>query len=139
MGKAEAVREGSATSRARSCVLPEAWVERIFQRMHGFYGNLWLDRYRIGQSDGEGRDVGLENAKAMWAEELGGFAAEQIGHALEQMRHVKLPPTLPEFLELCRQAPRSSTSPPALPEKTDPEVAQRRLAEIRRVIARKLT
>lgn len=137
MGKAEVA--GSGTSPASPCVLPDAWIEKIFQRLHGLYGSLWLDRYRIGQSDAQGRDLGVENAKATWSCELAGFAEcpEAIGWALKQLSSIPFPPTLPEFLALCRQAPRPAA--PALPEpKCDAETARRHLAVMNEVIRGKI-
>lgn len=120
-------------------MLPEPWVERIFQRMHGLYGNLWLDRYRVGQTNTNGLDVGIENAKTVWGEELAGFAARPgaIAHALDQLRHVRLPPTLPEFLELCRQAPRQEAMM-LLEPKCDQETARRHLTAMNAVIGREM-
>lgn len=89
--------------------LPESWVERIFDRMQGLYGSLWVDRWRSGETikapDGTTADRGMILAKATWAQELGGFAgeAERIAKALDDCRGRNLPPTLPEFIGLCRQ------------------------------------
>jgi hypothetical protein len=112
-------------------MLPASWVDRIFDRMQGYYGSLWVDRWRSGDIDDNGRDRGLLNAKATWAIELGGFVGEteRIAQAIESCRHRSLPPTLPEFLELCRQAhgtPRAALPAP----KVDPEVAKQRAKEI---------
>jgi hypothetical protein len=59
-----------------------------------------------------GIDAGLENAKATWAEELGGFVKwpEAIAYALEH-----LPERVPnciKFKELCRMAPRPEPPTP---------------------------
>jgi hypothetical protein len=100
--------------------LPASWVERIFDRMQGLYGTLWLDRWRTGETvemAGRSMDRGLLNAKATWAAELAGFAdkAECIGKALEACRSQQFPPTLPEFLKLCRDAAlRSGNSAPQI-------------------------
>lgn len=113
--------------------LPDSWVERIFDRMQGMYGSLWVDRWRTGETvERAGRvfDRGLLNAKATWAQELGGFAEqpERIQRALESCRSKSLPPTLPEFVELCRQqvAEQLVALPPPVPD------AQKRAANIER-------
>lgn len=114
--------------------LPDSWVERIFDRMQGLYGSLWLDRWRSGEMVEQGGmrfDRGLLLAKATWAEELAGFAdqAERIGRALEACRHRNLPPTLPEFLDFCRQA--HIDAPKALPAPEIPvDVRRARAAEL---------
>lgn len=114
--------------------LPDSWVERIFDRMQGLYGSLWLDRWRSGEMIEQGGrqfDRGLLLAKATWGQELAGFAEqpERISKALEACRHRSLPPTAPEFIELCRQ--QHADMPPALPApKVPPEVAQVRAQEL---------
>ena len=103
--------------------LPDSWVERIFQRMQGLYGSLWVDRWRSGEKverGGQLFDSGLLNAKATWAMELGGFSdqPERIARALESCRHRNMPPTLPEFIDLCRQqvAEQAKALPPPTPD-----------------------
>ncbi len=121
--------------------LPASWADRLFERMQGMYGSLWVDRWRTGELDENGRDRGLLNAKLTWCADLGGFVEqpERITRALEACRHRALPPTLPEFLDLCRQA--QVTPQAALPApKITPEVAQARaeeVASVAKTIARK--
>lgn len=85
-------------------VLPRAWVEKIFTRLQGVYGREFLSQYGTGMVGNI--DPGIENAKQVWAEELGGFTKwpEAIAYALEH-----LPERVPnciKFKELCRVAPR---------------------------------
>jgi len=103
--------------------LPDSWVDRIFDRMQGMYGSLWVDRWRSGETverAGRSFDRGLLNAKATWAQGLGGFSGqpERIHRALESCRSKSLPPTLPEFIELCRHqvAEQHVTLPPPIPD-----------------------
>lgn len=84
--------------------LPSAWVEKIFARLQGVYGREFTGQFSTGLVNGI--DAGIENAKAVWADELAGFAKwpEAIGYALEH-----LPERVPnciKFKELCRNAPR---------------------------------
>jgi hypothetical protein len=84
--------------------LPSAWVEKIFARLQGIYGREFTGQFSTGMVNGI--DAGLENAKATWAEELGGFVKwpEAIAYALEH-----LPERVPnciKFKDLCRNAPR---------------------------------
>lgn len=112
----------SVTSPARPSVLPDAWIGRIFGRLEDFYGARFLDAWR-------GTD--LARVKATWAEKLAGFAdqPERIGFALNALEHQPFPPTLPEFLALCRQAPPPNR--PTLPEPIiDPEVAADRARQV---------
>lgn len=119
-------------------ILPASWVEKIFDRMQGMYGSMWLDRWRTGELievSGRSVDRGLLNAKKTWAEELGGFAdkADCIGKALDACKSNKFPPTLPEFLALCREsairagnsAPQISYTPTAEDLQRQREAAQK--------------
>lgn len=81
----------------------EPVVDRLFQALHGYYGNQFLDKYRTGQSTAKG-DVGIENAKKVWASELSVHGAGTIAKALATLRDSgnKFAPSLPEFMELCK-------------------------------------
>ena len=46
--------------------LPAEWAERIFMRLHGRFGNNFFDKFKIGQVNDAGEDVGIANAKATW-------------------------------------------------------------------------
>lgn len=97
----------NATSPPNRRVLPDALVSRVFERMEALYGSLFIDRWK---------DTDIARVRAVWAEELGGFAdaPEMIAHALRSLSACPMPPTLPEFLVLCRSAPRPQLF--ALPE-----------------------
>lgn len=83
---------------SQSTALPSAWVDRLFQRFSVMYGKHWADQW-------EG--VPMADVKDAWRTELGGIRGEQLGKALQSCG--KFPPTLPEFVALCRQA----VTPPA--------------------------
>lgn len=74
--------------------LPAAWIERLFERMAGLYGARFADVWR-------GTDP--ERVKRIWAEELAGFGGEEIARGVQALKTRDWPPTLPEFLRLCRQ------------------------------------
>jgi hypothetical protein len=95
--------------------LPESWIERIFARMQGIYGSQFLSKFTYIQ---DGIDVGMENAKKVWADELGGFAdkPEALAYALKNLPN-DFPPNALEFAEICRRAPRKEL--PALEVKYD--------------------
>lgn len=82
--------------------LPLGWVRKLFAELQGSYGTRFLDMWRSGQSNIDGEDVGLLNALGLWAERLGGFRErpDALRRALDTLP--KHPPTLPEFVELCR-------------------------------------
>lgn len=101
--------------------LPNSWVEKIFARMQGIYGRDFTGQFSTGMVNGV--DAGLENAKATWAEELGGFVKwpEAIAYALEH-----LPERVPnciKFKELCRMAPRPE------PMKLEHKLTEEQMAE----------
>lgn len=80
--------------------LPTAWAERIFMRLHGRFGNQFFDKFRAGKLNSNRDDVGIENAKQVWADELTGYAAHEIKRGLEQ--HFSYPPSCDEFKTACR-------------------------------------
>lgn len=57
------------------------------------YGNKFLDLWR---------DLDLNKVKQAWAEDLAGFSANEIKTGLDVCRQKPWPPTLPEFMLLCR-------------------------------------
>jgi hypothetical protein len=109
-------------------------VARIFRELQGFYGSRFLDMWRIGQLLPDGQDAGIANAKEVWGEKLAGFAdqPERIKRALESLG--PHPPTLPEFIALCRQhSPHiQDLLPPPTPD------ADRRLRNIEQAAAVKV-
>jgi len=75
--------------------LPAEWVERIFMRLHGRFGNNFFDKFKIGQVN----DVGIANAKATWSLELAGISAERIKAGLDAK--YQYAPSCDEFLKHC--------------------------------------
>lgn len=69
------------------------WVRALFAKLSARYGTLFADRYA-----GVPQDVLI----AEWGAELAGFTGEDIRRGLDGCRDLKFPPTLPEFLALCR-------------------------------------
>lgn len=76
-----------------AAALPSAWIERVFARLTGFYGAKFLQQWA---------GLNLEAVKAVWAEELAGFSGEELGSGIDACRTRDWPPSLPEFLKLCR-------------------------------------
>lgn len=78
-----------------STVLPSAWIERLFVRLAAIYGNKFGDMWA-------GQDVA--GVREMWASEMRGLSVDEIRKGLERIRskHPSWPPSLYEFMELCR-------------------------------------
>jgi hypothetical protein len=83
-----------ATSQPKSSALPEEWVERLFARFEAMYGAKFADAWK-------GCD--LRNVKVVWAEALGSLRRDEITAGIAGCMTREWPPTLPEFVKLCRQ------------------------------------
>ena len=96
---------------APSTRLPDSWVESLLARMLATYGQKFRSQWA---------DVPPETLRETWAVALGRFDGARIKWALEQMvATCPWPPTLPEFVAMCRQAPREE--PVKLPAPTPSE------------------
>ena len=83
----------AAPSTATRSALPDAFVERIFQRMEDRYGALWADRYGAFPRD---------RVMRTWAEDLADLSRDELVRGMTACKDRKFPPTLPEFREMCR-------------------------------------
>lgn len=111
-------------------------MRKLFAELQGNYGTRFLDMWRSGQADTNGDDVGLQNAMDMWAEKLAGFRErpDAIRRVLDTLP--KHPPTLPEFVELCRTScPKQEMKALPAPE-VPPSVIAARQAEAEAIAAR---
>ena len=79
--------------------LPIEWVERIFMRLHGRFGNQFFDKYKIGKLNNDGEDAGIANAKATWADELSGVSVDMLKAALAA--NYAFPPSCDDFKSKC--------------------------------------
>jgi len=79
--------------------LPLEWINKIFMRLHGRFGNAFFDKFRIGQLNQQKQDIGIENAKVVWSEELAGTSPERIGAALQA--NYEFAPSCDEFKSNC--------------------------------------
>lgn len=70
-------------------------IERLFARLAAMYGARFADLWR-------GADI--EHVKRVWAEELSDYTRDEIARGVAACRSRDWPPTLPEFLKLCRPA-----------------------------------
>lgn len=75
--------------------IPDSWIEKLFERMVGLYGNKFLDMW--GKTD-------LLQVKTIWAQELGKLTREEIAKGANSLINQEWCPTLPQFIKLCRPA-----------------------------------
>lgn len=109
--------------------LKRSWVRKLFAELQGNYGTRFLDMWRSGVTDTNGDDVGLQNAMDMWAERLAGFRErpDAIRRVLDTLP--PHPPTLPEFVALCRTScPKREVKALPAPD-VPPAVIEARQAE----------
>lgn len=89
--------------------LPPAWVERLFERFSAAFGAMKVGTMWPAEDH--------EAVKALWSEQLGRFSPDTLRAALQAVVDSgrAWPPTLPEFVEQCRQSALGrSTSAPLL-------------------------
>lgn len=104
--------------------LPTEWIERIFMRLHGRFGNPFLDKFRTNEINASGGDVGIENAKVVWSQELAGVNSARITNALRAS--YTYPPSCDDFKRNCVATPAEIPVHVALPK---PEISQEELDE----------
>lgn len=118
-----------------SNALPLPLVDRLFDRLVALYG-----AQRVGAM-WHGTDIAA--VKDVWAQQLGRFQTATIAAALQRLVDGGdgWPPTLPEFVELCRQAALGRVQAqdgPALPAPgagyTDIETAKANIERIRAMV-----
>lgn len=86
---------GKSSTAKSSTGVPLSWIEKLFERLSAYYGARFADMWR-------GCD--LEGVKQVWAAELGDCTRDEIARGVAACRTRDWPPTLPEFLKLCRPA-----------------------------------
>lgn len=111
-------------------MLHDSWVEKLFQKFEDFYGAKWAAQYG---------DFPRQRVKQTWAEELAGFSdmGGAIAQALNAQKESPFPPTLPEFLKLCRDAARrmGGSGAPALEHRQTIEERERAAELSKRAVA----
>lgn len=89
--------ETKSTLPAKLSALPESWIDELFGHMGAYYGSLFADRWK---------DNNIAEVKRVWAESLANFSDNPkcFRAALKSMiDECQFPPTLPEFVALCRK------------------------------------
>jgi hypothetical protein len=113
--------------------LPLEWIERIFSRLHGRFGNSFTDKFKMGQYDANGNDIGLLNAKHVWSEELAGISPERIKNGL--LATYEYAPSCDQFKAQCKSTPiahQDFVKLPAPPK--DLQKAAENLAKIKNIL-----
>jgi len=117
---------------------PTEDANNVFRVLHGFYGNLFLSKFATGEVIAGGGDGGVASARTIWAHGLRGFDVEVVKTALARTMdtHPEFPPTLPQFVALCKACqPREVYRVALPPAKPNPEVAKKALAAMRASVA----
>ena len=73
--------------------LPAAWVSKLIAKMQVMYGAKFTQQWA---------GIPPEVLQAEWALELAGFTGPELARGLAACRKRTFPPTLPEFMALCR-------------------------------------
>src|SRR5690606_706134 len=83
----------ATTEKPNVTPFPVPWAVKLVDRLHALYGAQFLRQW-------EGID---KRALALaWAEDLAGYTGDEIARGLAACKAKPFPPTLPEFLLLCR-------------------------------------
>jgi hypothetical protein len=109
-----------------SSSMPNSRVDRVFGVMAAHYGARFAGAWR-------GTDAAT--VKAVWAKELGALRPEQIRQGIARLCECKFPPTLPEFIALCKaDIPEAHRLRLPLPPRTaeEREEGRKRFAEMKR-------
>lgn len=69
------------------------WVDRLFGRFSAMYGARFADMWG---------GVELSVVKAVWADDLSAMTTDEIARGVAACKQAKFPPTLPEFVSMCR-------------------------------------
>lgn len=72
---------------------PISWVESLFARMQGMYGNKFLDMWR---------DTDVAMVKALWADEMGKLSNDELKRGYAALMKRDWPPSLPEYVKMCK-------------------------------------
>lgn len=82
-----------AHSKTSTEALPEAWIERLLDKMLLSYGKKFLDQWG---------GVDTDKLVKHWAQELASYTRDELARGYAALESREWPPTLPEFKKLCR-------------------------------------
>lgn len=99
--------------------------------MGGLYGSKFLDLWRMSD---------MEKVRDLWAEKLSGFRGMPgaIKEALDSLDSKPYPPTLPEFLQMCREAAPRHLNKLAMLSYTQTPEERAKAQEIARTVVEKI-
>lgn len=117
------IQELAATIGQPEPAIDEAGVaKRVFAVLHGYYGNLFLNKFSTGKvadsGPNKGQDMGIVSSMRVWGHSLRPYDADTVMTALNrcQANHPEFPPSLPQFVALCEACkPRKVWRAPEAP------------------------
>lgn len=86
-------REYSVTDPWPEGAIPRSWIESLFDKMAFSYGVRFADQW-VG--------ISSEGMLRHWAEKLGALSRDELLAGFRMLETRTWPPTLPEFIALCR-------------------------------------
>ncbi len=107
---------------------PRTVGAEVFAKLRAMWGTRFLALWRGTKN--------LDEVLSTWDEALADIDPERIQRALVDSRNAENPPTLPEFLRLCRTQPAANDRQPRLPycgAETSAEQARENLERTRRM------
>ena len=113
--------------------LPDDWIDRIFMRLHGRFGNNFTDKFKLGQII-DGMDVGIANAKQVWAEELAGISGDRIKVAPEH--NYEYAPSCDQFKVQCKSSAQSHKDFVAIGKKFTQEQKEENHRKLQEVLSK---
>jgi len=81
--------------------ISDKWIDALFAKMSTYYGNKFSDMWR---------DSNMQAVKSVWAQELRKLSREDFTRGANALMTQEWPPTLPQFIKLCRPAIDSVTA-----------------------------
>lgn len=101
----------------------------VFARMQTIYGRQWAAA--IG-----GDQKAYQAALAQWGRALARYEVDDVGRAIDtaQRHYVDWPPTLPQFVALCRRPACHRELPKALPKPRNKSKAAEAIRELKSII-----
>lgn len=120
---------GNGLSTARPSVSPDTLVDRLFRKLALMYGKAWLDLWA---------GMPIDEVKGEWARTLTGVEPEAMRLALDALLTAgkPFPPSLPEFVSLCRQFRKAGAPHLSLADKTRVQMPDHVKAAIAKLRAR---
>lgn len=110
---------------------PQRWVDRLFERFTAIFGAQKVAGMWAGAP--------IAVVKQTWAEQLGRLDPDMVRFGLQRCvdNGLEWPPTLPEFVALCRQPPPIAAHQPAmLPPPVSREHAAEHMRKVRELMNR---